>query len=137
MWLRLKGLALGLALIAALSGCGTSADAAQRAVADTRAAVIFAHDAGRLLLDGRATRPYVQVVFGDSVQQAADAERDLLDAVDLEPGRVTTAHRVVDAAASVLDELADHGVGTLDEPALGRLDAALHELDAAARELQS
>lgn len=129
-------LLLALAAVLALTGCGSTEDAAQRSVAEARSAVIFAHDAGRLLLDDRATRAYVQVVFDDSLDQAADAERDLQGASGVEPQRVATAHRVVDAAASVLDELTDAGVGTLDESGLTRLQAALRELDAVAEELE-
>ncbi len=118
------------------AGCSGGTDAGVRAVQDARSAVVVARNATRLLVDGRATGPYTQVVLSDTLDAVGDAEQQLREASGIEPGRLGRARGVLQAAEAVIDELDDAGADRLGESELHRLDDLVGQLDAALKELR-
>ncbi len=133
---RVACLAIAGCLALALAGCGSGADAEVRAVQEARSAVVVARNAARLLIDGRATGPYTQVVLADTLDAVGDAEQQLREASGVEPGRLGRARGVLQAAEAVIDELDDAGPDRLGESELHRLDDLVGQLDAALKELR-
>lgn len=124
------------ALCVALAGCAAGEDAAVRAVSEARSAVVVAQTSTRLLLEGRSTSPYAAVVLSDALDAVAEAEQGLREASEPDRERTARARRLLQDAEAVVDELADAGADGLDADALRRLDAVVHQLDAALAELR-
>lgn len=125
-----------IAACLALAGCGSSEDAGVRAVQDARSAVVVARNATRLLIEGRATAPYTQVVLSDTLDAVGDAEQQLREASGLEPGRLDQAREVLHNAEALVDALDDAGPDRLGTSELRRLDDLVGRLDAALAELR-
>lgn len=126
---------LAIAVCVLLTACTSGEDAGVRAVLDARSAVVVAQNATRLLLDGRATGPYTQVVLSDTLDAVGDAEQELREASGVDPGRVARARAVLWEAEQVIDELADAGADRLAAADLDRLTDLVRSLDAALAEL--
>ncbi len=123
-------------LCLALAGCARAEDAAVRAVGEARSAVVVAQTATRLLLDGRSSAPYTQVVLSEALDAVAEAGQGLREASEDDRERTALARRVLRDAEAAIDDLADAGTAGLDAAALHRLDTTVRELDAALVELR-
>ena len=123
-------------LCLALAGCARAEDAAVRAVGEARSAVVVAQTATRLLLDGRSSAPYTQVVLSEALDAVAEAGQGLREASEDDRERTALARRVLRDAEAAIDDLADAGTAGLDAAALHRMDTTVRELDAALVELR-
>ena len=123
-------------LCLALAGCARAEDAAVRAVGEARSAVVVAQTATRLLLDGRSSAPYTQVVLSEALDAVAEAGQGLREASEDDRERTALARRVLWDAEAAIDDLADAGAAGLDAAACTAWTPPSRQLDAALVELR-